>query len=87
MASYDYQIQRPFVFTEEGQVMFLAIRDKAQKLLKQSGAVMAGHLFTTGDVWNMFACIDRLVELGELQEIQYPCTGQTRIFINSTYER
>lgn len=81
--SYDYKTQRPFVFTEDGQVMFLKIRDKAQELLKVAGAVMSGNLIacTTGDTWNMLACIDRLVELGELREISpLNCAGQHRVF-------
>jgi hypothetical protein len=81
---YDYQRQRSYVFTEDGQVMFLKIRDKAKELLQTSGAVTSGRLMcVSGDVWNMSACIDRLVELKELVEIPNPVSsaGQHRIFI------
>lgn len=83
MMSYSYQAERPWVFTEEGQVAFLKIRDKAKELLALSGAVMSGKLLIgTGNVWSMLACIDRLVELKELIEIpQDNCAGQHRIFI------
>lgn len=82
--SYDYETQRSFVFTEAGQVMFLAIRDTAQEVLKLAGAVMSSRLFacTSGDAWNMLACIDRLVELGELREITgKDVAGQHRVFV------
>lgn len=36
----------------------------------------------TGDGWFMMACVDRLVELGEIREVSKPnCLGQCRIFI------
>jgi hypothetical protein len=82
--SYDYRTQRPRVFTEDGQVMFLKIRDKAKELTGLAGAVSSGKLLcVTGEVWDMLACIDRLVELGELIEINNPYSGagQDRIFI------
>jgi hypothetical protein len=82
--SYDYQTQRANVFTEDGQKMFLAIRDKANELLAKSEAVTSGKLLcTTGDTWDMMACVDRLVELGELLEVPNPHSraGQHRIFI------
>jgi hypothetical protein len=64
--------------------MFLKIRDQARFLLQQSDAVMCGKLLcATGDSWAMLACIDRLVELGELREVPntYSGAGQHRIFI------
>lgn len=82
--SYNYHTQRPFVFTENGQKDFLAIRDKAKELLSVAGAVTSGKLTCiTGNTWDMLACIDRLVELGELIEIPNPESraGQHRIFI------
>jgi hypothetical protein len=82
--SYDYATQRANVFTESGQKMFLTIRDKAEELLAVSGAVTCGKLLcTSGDTWSMLACVDRLVELGELLEIPNPrsTAGQHRIFI------
>jgi hypothetical protein len=83
--SYDYQTERPFVFTEDGQVMFLKIRDTAKSLLEKSGAVSCGRLIAglTGDSWGMLACVDRLVELRELREVPNPhsSAGQHRLFI------
>lgn len=86
--SYSYATQRPFVFTEDGQVMFLSIRDKARKLMVDSACAMLGKIISgqTGEVWNMMACVDRLVELNELKEIPNPISsaGQHRIFTNTT---
>lgn len=81
---YEYRTHRHTVFTEGGQVLFLKIRDEAAKLLKQSGAVECQKLLcVTGNTWEMLACVDRLVELGELLEVPNPHSGagQHRIFI------
>ena len=82
---YEYEVLREKIFTEEGQRMFLIIRDETKRLLKISGAVMSSKLLsiTCGDTWMMCACIDRMVELKELKEIKNPYSGagQHRIFI------
>jgi hypothetical protein len=81
---YDYQTEREIVFTEQGQVMFLAIRDRAKTLIAEAGAARAQEIIrgVAGDSWHMLACIDRLVELGELREIsQNGCAGQYRVFV------
>lgn len=64
--SYSYAKERASVFTEEGQVMFLQIRDEAKRLLKISGAVQLHYLLKDccGDSFTMLACVDRLEELG-----------------------
>jgi hypothetical protein len=82
--SYDYQAQRSHVFTEAGQRMFLAIRDKAEACLKIAGSVQSQKLISvvSGDTWDMLACIDRLVELNYLCEITgRDVAGQDRVFV------
>jgi peptidase E len=82
--SYNYQAQRSHVFTEDGQRMFLAIRDKAEKCIKVAGAVRSQELLSVvgGDTWDMLACIDRLVELKYLREItDGGVAGQHRVFV------
>ena len=83
---YNYQNEKSKIFTEDGQVVFLKIRDKTQQLLKQSGAVMMSNILngiTGGDSWLHLACVDRLVELGEIEEITNGgVAGQYRVFIS-----
>lgn len=81
---YSYQTQRPRVFTEEGQRMFLTIRDACQDLLSKAGAVRLLEAIrgVPGDTWDMLACVDRLVELGELKEITNDrVAAQHRVFV------
>lgn len=82
--SYDYATERASVFTEQGQKMFLKIRDKTQALLRVAGACRMQEMTSgnTGDSWEMIACVDRLVELGEIVEVPRPgCAGQHRVFV------
>lgn len=81
---YNYQNEKQRIFTEDGQEMFLKIRDKVQHLLKQSGAVMMQNAISgvTGDSWMMLACVDRLVELKKIREITSGnVAGQHRVFV------
>ena len=80
---YDYDIERQKVFTEEGQVMFLKIRDHVNKLLKESGAVRMTEAIScvTGDGWLQIACIDRMVELRELKQITEFVPSQYDVYV------
>lgn len=80
---YDYQTERPQLFTEPGQIVLLKIRDQAFKLCAEAGCAMAGNIMAkaSGDSWMLLAAIDRLVEIGDLREVNYGrCAGQHRIF-------
>jgi len=82
--SYAYETQRARIFTEEGQRLFLTIRDKTKHLIKHAGAARMQEMISgnSGDSWDMIACIDRLVELGEIRELpQERCPGQYRVFV------
>lgn len=84
--SYNYRTQRPVVFTEDGQVMLLQVRDHVGTLLKTAGAFQMANAWTGikggYDCWDALACVDRLVELGEIREISEPgCAGQYRTFV------
>ncbi len=84
---YNYQNEKQKIFTEDGQIMFLKIRDNVQKLIKQSGAVMMCNAIdcVTGNSWMMLACVDRLIELKEIREITNGnVAGQHRVFIKYT---
>lgn len=89
--SYEYLKHRDFVFTDEGQRCFLAVRDNSKALIAKSGAVMCSRLLMTvgtggaQSTWDLLACVDRLVELGELKEVPNPfcCAAQDRIFVGN----
>ena len=81
---YKYENLKPGIFNEDGQTMFLEIRDRVKKILAQSGAITMGVAMSgVGDSWKRMACVDRLVELREIKEINYgECAGQHRIFVD-----
>ncbi len=79
---YRYEDLRQEIFTEEGQVCFLKIRDRVKHLLREAGAFTMGSAIagTTGDSWFTIACVDRLVELGEIRELPTNGWAQYRVF-------
>jgi hypothetical protein len=76
--SYSYEKERPGLFTESGQVRFMKIRDRAQLLLKEAGAFRMQELGAQS--WEDMACVDRMVELGEIVELKRNCFAQYRVF-------
>ena len=80
--AYDYQTERPALFTDDGQRKFLVVRDRMNKMLEESGAVMHGCLRLIGDSWFHFACCDRLIELGEIVQINdKSVAGMHRVYV------
>ena len=86
--AYDYQTERPNLFTENGQLMFLGIRDRAKQLIAEAGAARLSNIISkaSGSSWTMLACVDRLVEIGELVEVTRSdsVVGQDRVFVSAT---
>lgn len=83
---YQYTEIRPRLFTDEGQRTLLKIRDNVQLLLSGAGAVRMQEAWegVCGDSWTMLAAVDRLVELGEIRELNDPgCPGQHRVFVST----
>ena len=82
--SYSYQVEKKNLFTEENQALFLKIRDRVKRLLDESGAFNMQGVTKISSVnsWINFACVDRLVELGEIKEVPRggQVAGQHRIF-------
>jgi hypothetical protein len=82
---YCYQLERPKIFTEDGQRAFLKARDAAHKLLQEAGAFKMFNPLKglTGDTWFMMALVDRMVELGEIREVtpKDEVCGQDRVFV------
>lgn len=66
---YSYQELRPKLFTEKGRVRFIAVRDRARELLEKHGQATLEQLINGfgGTNWDQIACVDRMVELGELR--------------------
>lgn len=89
MPGYVYAEQRDSLFSEGGQVLFLQVRDRVQKLLSESravrmDAVLDGRYDGGRDDWKILACVDRMVELKELTECRYgECAGQHRVFMSN----
>ena len=79
---YNYQTERARLFTEEGQRDFLKVRDEAKRLLKIAGAFRQMEVLDviSGDSWFQIACVDRLVELGEIVEIPRACRSQYKVY-------
>lgn len=82
---YRYEQEKPKLFTDEGQRVFLRCRDRVQSLLRQAGAVRQLEVDRNLGGWDSWAgltCLDRMVELGELREITKPdVPGQHRVFV------
>ena len=82
--AYNYEEIKPKLFIEAHQRLFLEIRDKVYYLLRETGVAKMGFVLKglSGDIWLMMACIDRLVELGEIREVFHgDCASQDRIFV------
>ena len=73
---YDYTKERGVVFTEDGIKLLFKIRDNAQRLLKMAGAFREQEVYggCSGDSWAMLACVDYLVELGEIRRVTEVCS-------------
>ena len=83
---YKYSEQRDRLFIDKGQKLFLKVRDKAFVLIKEAGAFRMEKILGFADDWLCLASVDRMVELGELFELNYgECTQQDRVFINTEY--
>lgn len=81
---YNYSEVKPKVFTEDGQKVFLAIRDNVHNLLDLAGAVRMTEAIrgSLGSSWTMLACVDRLVELDEIRELTDDSVTQLhRVFV------
>lgn len=82
--AYNYIEEKQWLFTDDGQRAFLRVRDKAKELLTTAGAFRMHELLSgcaVGDSWHGIACVDRLVELREIREVeQESCATQHRIY-------
>lgn len=82
--AYSYQTTKERLFTDQGQRTFLKVRDYINKIIAASGAIRMQEVFHSagGDSDVLMACVDRMVELGELYEIKYEHpSAQYRVFM------
>lgn len=90
ITGYDYQTEKHYLFTEDGSRNFLKVRDRVQICLKECGAVRMQEAIRVigGGDWSRMACMDRLVELGEIIELKIEgyVPGQYRTFVSAKYE-
>lgn len=90
-SSYTYAKCKPNVLTDDGQRLFLQIRDRVKSLLKMAGAFRLQEAISesSGSSFDMIACVDRLVELGEIYELPRHAAvhpwNQNRIFTDGGY--
>ena len=79
---YDYATERETLFTDDGQKGFLKIRDRVHFLLEQAGAFTTGKAIQSmsGSSWFMLACLDRLVELGEIRKVSSDGWSQYHVY-------
>ena len=79
---YEYEKEKLALFTDEGQKSFIKIRDKAFELLDFSGAFCLEKILwiDSRDLWFHLACIDRMIELGDI----VGTTELHRVFIRET---
>lgn len=81
---YNYETEKPKIFTEEGINNFIKVRDEVKRILAYAGAfkMLSALKVITGDSWLMMVYIDRLVEIGEIREItDSSAAGQDRVFV------
>lgn len=81
--AYEYDNERPKLFTESGVEILLAMQDRARKLCASSGVVRLDRLTEglSGDSWVMLAAADYLCEKDRMVEVSAPgVMGQHRVF-------
>lgn len=79
---YIYEECKSEIFSEEGQIDFLKVRDNVKELLKIAGAFDIHHVkMVHSDNFFTYACIDRLLELGEIREVPADYQFAERTFV------
>lgn len=86
---YNYESEKPWLFTDQGQRSFLKVRDWCKQTLKTAGAFRAQEAMSqvpgASSNWEQLACLDRLVELGEVKRATPVGTVSTQyeIFVST----
>lgn len=68
---YSYQAERPWLFTAPGQQLRTFVRRKAWAMIDSYGRFTALDIAIgeSWDIWHVAACLDRMIELGEIDEL------------------
>lgn len=85
MGGYNYDEQRSWLFTDEGQVALIKARDNAIRIAKAAGGAFVGMKalegVKVGDTWKMLAILDRLVEMVDMAEVpEHDVWSQDKIY-------
>lgn len=83
---YKYEEMRPYIFTEEGVEMLQRIRENVNLMINLAGSVRLQEAIhgTIGDSWLMLACIDYMVEKGEIVPVGESVVTQHRVFVKQS---
>jgi len=90
---YRYEDLKPKLFTEAGRKALEETRVVVASLLMSRSRCTLDEVLTNshmvGDSWLPIACVDRMVELGELHEMPTPTrqTGQERQFMRPEWHQ
>jgi hypothetical protein len=86
---YSYEHEREALFTEQGQLVLLAVRDAAKFLIGLAGAARMQEIMDEAvrklgafDTWTFTAALNRLVEINDLRELPTNGWGQYRVFVS-----
>jgi hypothetical protein len=81
---YKYEELKPRILTDDGQARLLKVYRRALNLLAEKKTFSMRDVlnFIVGSNWETMACVDRLVELGFINEHAHNPTGiaQDRTF-------
>lgn len=67
--SYNYETEKPWLFTDEGQRALLKVRDQVHAAFESHGAIRFDKIdFGSGSSFHFLAIMDRLEELGEVEK-------------------
>lgn len=81
---YQYSVERPGLFTENGLILIMQIRANAESLGRVAGAFSADRAWSgcAGSSWQFIAALDYLCEQQVIREItSASCAAQHRIFV------
>ena len=87
--TYKYEESKPNLLDKEELKRFLEVRDIVKDEIDSVGMVVMGAVMmrTLGDTWKTMACVEMLVEIGEIVETtqESGALAQEREFVKGLY--